>query len=326
MRLAPVTLLALATGCSGGLALDYTDSPLTGSNSEARFAADVSYDDAHEATALDVFHFPDAAAPTGIFVFIHGGGFTGGDKANLYDSLPDVANGFLDQGVAVASVNYRLLEEVDTEGVIKPLTDSARAVQFLRYHAEDLNIDPDRLSVGGVSAGAGTAIWLATHDDLADAAADDPILAMSTRPRAAAAWETQASYDLIQWSDVVYVDFGIDLFDVAASYGLSQRLWSFYGISADAQLFEPEYEAYREDVDMLRQMTADDPPLWLHNVNIAGTYPLSVDALFHHPNHVRALAQFAAQVGIEHEAFAPQIEIGGSVEVDPVDYLMGHMQ
>ena len=48
-------------------------------------------------------------------------------------------------GVAYASLNYRLLAEVDKEGVIKPLTDCKRALQFIRYHAAELNIDPVRL-------------------------------------------------------------------------------------------------------------------------------------------------------------------------------------
>ena len=325
MRFMVPVVIALVTSACGGLNLDYTDSPLSTVAADAQFAADVEYDE-YDETKLDIFHFPDAAAPTPLFIYIHGGGFTGGEKEALYDWLADVPAELTAEQVAVASIDYRLLEEVDTEGVIKPMTDSARALQFLRYHAEELNIDPTRVTLGGASAGAGTAIWLATHDDLADPGASDPILAESTRVSGVAAWETQASYDLIQWTDRVLVDFELDLFDVAAQYGLSQRLWSFYGISADAQLFEPEYEEYRANVDMLRLMSADDPPMWFHNVNEKGSYPLSVGAMFHHPNHVRELSEAATEAGITHEAYAPSIELGGEARVEPVPYLLGLME
>lgn len=326
MRLTTLAALTAATtACSGGIDLDYTDSPLDTVATDAQFAAEVEYGE-YERNVLDVFHFPDADAPTPLFIYIHGGGFTGGDKSAAYEWQAALPADFTNEGVAFATINYRLLEEVDTDGVIKSMTDSARALQYMRHYAEELNIDPDRITVGGASAGAGTAIWLATHDDLADAGADDPVLAESTRVRGAAAWETQASYDLIQWSDRVYVDFGIDLFETAAQYGLSQTLWSFYGITADEQLFEPEYVEYRENVDMLDLMTADDPPMWFHNVNEPGTYPLSVGALFHHPNHVRELAESATEAGIPFEAYAPAIEIGGAARVEPVPYLIGLME
>jgi hypothetical protein len=51
----------------------------------------------------------------------------------------------------------------------------------------------------GGSAGAGTSLWLATHDDLADPAASDPVLRESTRLVCAVCNGTQATYDLTRW-------------------------------------------------------------------------------------------------------------------------------
>ncbi|MBW2225534.1 MAG: alpha/beta hydrolase fold domain-containing protein [Deltaproteobacteria bacterium] len=67
----------------------------------------------------------------------------------------DFVMSYLSEGVAFASIDYRLLTSPDPDGVIKSLTDSARCLQFIRYHAEQLNIDPSNIILMGGSAGAG---------------------------------------------------------------------------------------------------------------------------------------------------------------------------
>ena len=79
--------------------------------------------------------------------------------------------------------------------------DCARAIQFLRYHAKKFNLDKTRIASMGGSAGAGTSLWLAFHDDLADPANPDPVLRESSRITAAAATGTQATYDLLRWKE-----------------------------------------------------------------------------------------------------------------------------
>ncbi len=59
--------------------------------------------------------------------------------------------------------------------------DAARAVQFLRSKAAEWRLDPQRFGAYGISAGATTSLWLAYHDDLADAGGADPIARLSTR-------------------------------------------------------------------------------------------------------------------------------------------------
>jgi hypothetical protein len=76
---------------------------------------------------------------------------------------------------------------LDDDGVIRPLTDSARVVQFLRYYAGSLDIDPEQVAVYGASAGASTSLWLGTHDDLADPGNEDPVLRESSRVNAVGA-------------------------------------------------------------------------------------------------------------------------------------------
>jgi acetyl esterase/lipase len=95
--------------------------------------------------------------------------------------------------------------------VIKPLTDGRRAVQFMRLHADQFNIDPDRIILSGSSAGAGLSLLIAFQDDAALPNDPDPVLRQSTRVSGAAVWETQATYDLERWSTDVFATYNVDV-------------------------------------------------------------------------------------------------------------------
>ena len=270
----------------------------------------------------------DPATP--LVIHLHGGGFTGGDKSGLWeaDEVAPVAE-LLDQGVAVASMNYTLLEEVDPDGVLTPLMDAARCLQFMRYHGPaTFGIDPDQVALRGGSAGAGTALWLAFHDDLADPEAEDPILRQSTKPVAVVAHETQATYDLVRWSTDVFAEYtelfgGRNLIELAQAFGLSQRLLSFYGITDPALLDSPEIVAYRSDVDLLALMDAQDPPAWIANTREEDAMPVSVGLLFHHADHARALENQAQAVGYDATVTAGP---GAQPGVSETDYLLAALQ
>ena len=73
--------------------------------------------------------------------------------------------------------------------------DGARAIQFLRLHANEWNLDKTRIAATGGSAGAGLSLWIAFHDDLADPMSDDPILRESTRISAVGVFGAQTTYD-----------------------------------------------------------------------------------------------------------------------------------
>src|SRR5947209_6766261 len=145
----------------------------------------------HRGNVLDFWQAP-SARPAPLVVFIHGGGFVGGDKVKARES--PVLRQCLDRGVHFAAINYRFRTEVPIQDVLR---DCARAVQFLRSKAADWNVDKDRVAAYGGSAGAGASLWLAFHDDLADPRSADPVLRESSRLRAAGATATQFSYDVL---------------------------------------------------------------------------------------------------------------------------------
>lgn len=148
--------------------------------------ANVSYGP-HERNVLD-FWKAEGKGPRPLLVYIHGGGWTGGDKKQK----PEAIRPFLDKGISYAAINYRLTGEAPLPA---PVHDAARAIQFLRTKAAEWNIKTDRIALTGGSAGACTSMWLLLHDDLADPKAKDPVLRESTRVCAAAVVAGQTSID-----------------------------------------------------------------------------------------------------------------------------------
>jgi len=204
--------LLLLTACSNSsdspedprpsLALSVAPAPIDLSGISARFSPDVPYGP-YERNLFDIF-LPDCEEPTPLIIYIHGGGFTGGNKERYSEEqIRDV----LQQCIAWATIGYRLLpprsdvpHSPGTEnerGVIVSLSDAARALQFMRYHYQSLNLDPQNVAAWGRSAGAGTALWLGTRDDMADPGNTGPVLRESTRIKAAGALATQSTYDIL---------------------------------------------------------------------------------------------------------------------------------
>jgi acetyl esterase/lipase len=256
-----------------------------------------------------------------LIVYVHGGGFVSGDKA--IDNTGDVER-TVSAGVAFASLNYRLLADVDKEGVIKPMTDVKRALQFIRYHASKLNIDASRVGLKGDSGGAGTVLWIGLHDDMAGSR--DPVDAMSTRVKALAPSNTQATYDLAKWETVVFAEYGVELLDAVALLGKQQRFLSFYGMSSMDQFETPTIQAYRAEVDMLAHMSADDPPVFVHNAMPTTAAPTNQSELFHHAAHARAIKAIGTKAGVAVTAVIPAFDVDESGGKDDWSFLLARLK
>ncbi|OEK06492.1 hypothetical protein BFP71_02110 [Roseivirga misakiensis] len=277
--------------------LHFTNPPITIQSSETQFAPDIAYDE-HDKTTFDIF-LPNSSSPSGLVIFIHGGGFTGGDKAFIYNTnFENEVNRLLNNGIAVATINYRLIEVGDNEGVLKSLNDSKRALQYIRYIHKELNIDKEKIVLFGTSAGASTALWLATNDDLADPNSPDLVLQESTRVRGIALNATQSSLDIeSRWLGDVFVDFNTSLEDIIQEYG-EETVYSFYGVSTMEAYQTPEIQAYREQVDMLSLLSSDDPEIWVRNTGGHNDVPMTTSSFNHHPFHAREIKEFADAAGV----------------------------
>lgn len=150
-------------------------------------------------TAANVHYGPDkmqvidfwkapGEGPRPLHVYIHGGGWTGGDKKRT----PAQVKPYLDKGISVAAVNYRLSGQAPLPA---PVHDAARAIQFIKSKAKEWNIRKDRIVLSGGSAGACTSMWILCHDDLAKPDSKDPVERESTRVQGAAVGGGQVSID-----------------------------------------------------------------------------------------------------------------------------------
>lgn len=123
-----------------------------------RVLRDVAYvSGGHERQKLDLYVPAGTGAPRPLVVWVHGGAFRAGSKD---DGGPALA--LLKRGYAVASLNYRL-----SQHALFPaqLEDCKAAVRWLRAHATEHGLDPDRIAAWGASAGGHLVAMLGTTGD-----------------------------------------------------------------------------------------------------------------------------------------------------------------
>jgi acetyl esterase/lipase len=196
--------------------------------------------------------------PTPLLFYIHGGGWSGGDRSVVRSMLKPA----LEAGISVVSVEYRTIRDSTADGLVPPVKgpmfDCARALQFTRSKAKEWNLDKTKVALAGGSAGACTSLWLAFHDDLADPKSDDPIARESTRVTCAAVGGAQTTLDpkqMREWTP--NSKYGAHAFGIV--WDAKQKLSSFDMFYAERERILPwinEYSPYE-------LVSRDDPPVAL---------------------------------------------------------------
>ena len=104
---------------------------------------------------LDLFYpAQKSTSPYPVIVYTHGGGWAAGSKHGISKGLfSSMFLRLLDEGFAVASVDYRLCKPHRTVKMRDCVIDSKDAVRYLAKNSESLNLDPQRFFVMGDSAG-----------------------------------------------------------------------------------------------------------------------------------------------------------------------------
>ena len=238
----------------------------------------------HERNVLD-FWKAKSDKPAPLVVFIHGGGFRGGSKESYHSDR--LLASMLKSGVNCAAINYRFL---DTAPVQTILLDCAHAVQFLRSKAADWNIDKTHIACVGGSAGAGTSLWLATHDDVAIPGSDDPVLRESSRISCAVLYATQATYDVTRWPDFLGMPEKPFWDDNEALF--------FYGVKSPDDLKTPEGKKILRECDMLAWISKDDAPVFMDS-NLDVPKPTDRNEWVHSTQHARAVKKALLAAGVE---------------------------
>lgn len=264
----------------------------------------------HERNNFDIW-LATSDKPTPLVIYIHGGGFVGGDKSKYYQSHDWPR--FLENGISIATINYRFMNEAPY-GILSSMKDAKRCIQYIRFHSEKYNIDKTRIACTGGSAGAGIALWLAFSDDMADAENSDLVLRESTRLKCAGAFATQATYDIFQWDKIL----GVPLSQTSEQLHAIARAFGFK--SAENLDLKNEIRI-RSNLDFMAKMDKYDAPVFIFNRHKAGI-PENQDDIHHHPLHARALKEKAEQVGLEAVVYAPEIGIYDPSGKDLVDFFL----
>jgi acetyl esterase/lipase len=237
----------------------------------------------HPRQMLDIYASGFAARPSPVYLWLHGGGYSGGDKANV---PPWLVARLLLAGVSVVSANYRFRDDPE---FLAPIRDAVRALQFVRAHAADYRLDPSRIALGGGSAGAASACWIALGPDRADPGSADPVARQSTRVTCVAATEAQTTLD-----------------PRAIRALVPGPTWTIESLQELLRLTPeqydlPEHAAKLDELDLLPRVGAGAPPFFLRNMTPdAPLAPsLGVMAGIHHPVFGRALKAKLDPLGVE---------------------------
>ena len=146
---------------------------------------------------LDLF-VPPGPGPFPLVIWIHGGGWHSGGKEA---SGTHLATAFLPHGFALASLDYRLVGDAPFPAQIE---DCNAALVWLRAHASEYRLNPNRVGVAGHSSGAHLAALMAVTGD-------GPRFSGGTqgnlRVQAAVCWATPADLDVArgQWPEHAFV-------------------------------------------------------------------------------------------------------------------------
>lgn len=140
-------LLLLCLGCS---ALAFWKKQPMPETVAAKVQSDVVYSRASgEELKMDVFSPTNTTGKSlPMVLYVHGGGWTTGTKSML--SMMPGPTELLRRGYLVVTINYRLAPKHKFPAMIE---DAKCAVRFLRAHARDFSLDPERIGVMGDSAG-----------------------------------------------------------------------------------------------------------------------------------------------------------------------------
>ena len=152
--------------------------------------------------------------------------------------------------------------------------DVKRAVQFIRYHAKDYGIDPNKIGITGSSAGGHLSLVNGLSDDVIDTASKDPITKVSGRANVVAVFYPPT--DFMNWggkgiSPVNYPNF-LEANGVAGAFAFRyyDTTKKNYVLITDLK----ERVKIAESLSPANLVTKDDPPVFIWHGDADKTVPL----------------------------------------------------
>ncbi|MBB1073357.1 alpha/beta hydrolase [Rhodoferax sp. 4810] len=136
---------------------------------QMRIKTDIRYDTAARSASgfnqLDVFYAEKTSATAAlnpVIVFIHGGNWTGGDKANLRNqNNAEIPQYFVQRGYVFVALNFRLASEDQSIGLADMATDIAHGLRWIHQHIKEYGGKNTEMVLWGYSSGAHLATLIA---------------------------------------------------------------------------------------------------------------------------------------------------------------------
>jgi hypothetical protein len=181
--------------------------------------ADVSYGP-HPHQLMDIYIPPQGTGPFPVLIWF--GGLWEASK-----HVPDL-NRFFPAHCAVIGVEMRVMKDAQADKIEPPvsvcLLDARRAVQFVRMHAAEWNLDPQRIAVAGGSQGTLPALYVGCAGERADPKSADPVERISTKVTCVGAFRSQPSIDPKQMQEwVPGVEWGAPALGCSFAESLKRR-------------------------------------------------------------------------------------------------------
>lgn len=127
---------------------------------------------------------PDGDGPFPAIVFIHGGGWSGGNRQAYSNQIKVAAR----RGYVAITVSYRLTQPDESGKAQNPwpaqINDTKCAVRWLRANADKYHVDPNRIGVTGGSAGGHLSLMVGLADESAKLEGDGGYQDQSSRVQA----------------------------------------------------------------------------------------------------------------------------------------------
>jgi acetyl esterase/lipase len=193
-------------------------------------------------------YLPAAGKSNGTAVVVCPGGGYGG-LATLHEGR-QVAYWYNSFGVTAFVLKYRVAPRYHHPA---PLTDAQRALRWVRSHAAEFSVAPDRIGIMGFSAGGHLTSTAGTHYDKGNPSAVDPIERASCRP------------------DFLVLCYPV--ISLTTEYTHRGSLRNLLGDNPDPKLLE--------SLSSEKQVTADTPPTFLFHTSSDTGVPSQNSVLFY---------------------------------------------
>lgn len=201
------------------------------------------------ALTMDVFTPKSGANGAAIVWVVSGGWFSAHEAINVGPIAEFLRRGYTVFAVVHGSQPKYTIPEV--------LQDMHRAVRYIRHHAEDYHIDPNRIGITGGSAGGHLSLMQGTAGNAGDSAAKDPVDRESSRVQAVACFFPPT--DFLNYGKPGEIALGCGVLkDFRAPF-------DFHEFDRDKKAFVPITDVGKileigRQISPITHVTRDDPP------------------------------------------------------------------